>query len=134
MSAVTSVRMARIAGAAAVLCGLLTACGDRKPEPKPPERQFATPEEAAAALVDAAERFDRPALTAMLGPDGEDLVASEDSVADRNRLAEFAAEARQHLRVELDSAQTSAVLSVGASDWPLPIPVVQREGRWFFDA
>jgi hypothetical protein len=134
MIAMTSSRLARILGASAVLCGMVTACGDRQPESKPPERQFATPEEAAAALVDAAERFDRPALVAMLGPDGEALVSSEDSVTDHNRAVAFAAQAREHLRIELDSTKRSAVLSVGATDWPAPVPLVQRDGRWYFDA
>jgi len=127
-------RAARLLGAVAALGGALSACGDRKPEASPPARQFATPEEAAGALVDAAEKFDRSALTAMLGQDGEALVSSEDSVADHNRAVAFASEARQKLRIELDSTKTSAELLVGPSEWPAPIPLVQRNGKWFFDA
>ncbi len=27
-----------------------------------------------------------------------------------------------------------AILSVGAADWPLPIPIVKRKGKWYFDS
>ena len=122
-------------GVAAALCGLLAGCGDRKsPASSMPERTFATPEEAVTALVAAAERFDVPELKAILGPEGEPLVAAADSVADRNQAIAFAAEARVHQRLEFDSTRTSAVLNVGAEDWPMPIPIVEQGGRWHFDA
>ena len=122
-------------GVAAVLCGLLAGCGERTPAAPPmPERTFATAEEAATALVAAAERFDVPELKAILGPEGEPLVASADTVADRNHAAAFAAEARVQQQLEFDSTRTSAIMSVGAEDWPMPIPIVSRDGRWYFDA
>ncbi|MBP2648411.1 MAG: hypothetical protein H6Q77_2035 [Gemmatimonadetes bacterium] len=122
-------------GMAAAVFSLLAACGERKsPARSVPERTFATPEEAVTAMVAAAERFDVPELKAILGPEGEPLVASADTVADRNHAAAFAAEARVHQRLEFDSTRTSAVLNVGAEDWPSPIPIVERDGRWYFDA
>ena len=122
-------------GLAIALCGLVVGCGDRKgPAPSVPERTFATPEEAAEALVAAAERFDVPELKAILGPDGEPLVATADTILDRNNATAFAAEARIQQRLAFDSARTSAILSVGAEDWPMPIPIVERNGAWFFDA
>jgi hypothetical protein len=119
-------------GAAAALCGLLAGCGG--PKSRLPERTFATPEEAVTALVAAAERFDVPELKAILGPEGEPLVASADTVADRNHAAAFAAEARVQQRLEFDSTKTSAVLNVGAEDWPMPVPIVEQGGKWHFDA
>jgi hypothetical protein len=121
-----------IVPAVAVL-GLLAGCG-RDKAGAVPERQFASAEEAAAALVAATETFDVPSLTAILGADGEAIVSSEDKVLDRNNAFAFAQEARTRLQVEYDSARTTAVLSVGDGDWPLPIPIVQRDGRWYFDA
>ncbi|HRZ10086.1 MAG TPA: DUF2950 family protein, partial [Gemmatimonadales bacterium] len=120
---------------AAALCGLLAGCGTREdPAASMPERTFATAEEAATALVAAAERFDVPELKAILGSAGEPLVASADTVADRNHATAFAAEARVQQRLEFDSSGTSAVLSVGAENWPMPIPIVAQDGRWYFDA
>ncbi|HXV75859.1 MAG TPA: DUF2950 domain-containing protein [Candidatus Polarisedimenticolaceae bacterium] len=102
-----------------------------------PSRQerFATPEQAAEALVSAAERFDVSALANILGPEGIDLVVTEDRVQDRNQAQAFAAEARTQMRVERDpESSTLAVLSVGPDDWPLPIPLVEEGGGWRFDS
>lgn len=126
--------MTRVVHGAVVMAmlGLTAACG--KDRPAMPDRRFATPEEAAAALVAAAADFNVPELKAILGPEGEPLVASADTVADRNHATAFAAEARVQQHLEYDSAKTSAVLSVGESDWPMPIPIVQSGGKWYFDA
>jgi hypothetical protein len=126
-----TMRSAGRLGLAVVLFGLATGCGERT---KMPDRQFASPEEATAALVAAAEQFNVPELKAILGPDGEVLVSSADTVADRNHAAAFAAEARVHQRFDYDSTKTSAVLNVGAEDWPMPIPIVEKDGKWYFDA
>ncbi len=120
----------RFAGAA-LLCGLVAGCGDR---PKVPDRQFASPEEAAAAVVAAAETFNVPELKAILGKEGEVLVASKDRVADSTHAAAFAAQAREHLRLEYDSTRTSVIVNVGAEDWPMPIPIVEANGKWYFDS
>jgi len=71
----------------------------------------------------------------MLGPDGKDLVSSKDPVQDKNRLLEFAKQAREKLSVSKDpSDKNSRILSVGKQDWPMPIPIVKREGKWYFDS
>jgi len=98
------------------------------------QKAFKTPEAAAEALIAAAESFDVPALTGILGPDGVDLVVSEDAVSDRNIAVGFAAEARTKMLVTRDPENKKvAVLSVGAEDWPLPIPIVKTSGKWRFD-
>src|SRR5580658_1007491 len=53
------------------------------------QKSFATPKEASDALIEATKTFDVPALTQLLGPAGEDLVASEDPVRDKNIAAAF---------------------------------------------
>jgi hypothetical protein len=133
MSAV-SMRIASRLGVGLALCGLLAGCRDRKREAALPERQFESAEAAAAALVAASERFDVPELIAILGADGEALVSSEDTVLDRNNTVAFAAEARVQQRLEYDAGRKSAVLLVGAGDWPMPIPIVEQRGKWYFDA
>jgi hypothetical protein len=99
------------------------------------QKTFSTPEKAAKALVSAAERFDVPALKEILGPDGEDLVVTEDSVLDKKQSAAFAAEAREKTRVVRDPENPKlALLSIGADDWPVPIPIVEEGGKWRFDS
>jgi Protein of unknown function (DUF2950) len=100
-----------------------------------PQKTFNTPEEACEALILASERFDVPALKEILGPDGLDLVVTEDPVQDKNQSAAFAAEARVKTRIDRDPKNPAvAVLSVGAEEWPVPIPVVEEGGKWRFDS
>jgi len=75
-----------------------------------------------------------PALREILGSEGEDIIASEDTVLDRMNAAAWAQEARTHLRLERDSTGTVVTLNVGAEDWPLPIPLVADGDQWRFDA
>jgi hypothetical protein len=95
---------------------------------------FATPTQAAEALIRAAEAFDRPALMKILGPDGEDLISSEDPVGDKNRATAFAAKAREKNMVRVDPDNFKrAKLFIGDQDWPVPIPIVEKKGKWSFD-
>ena len=121
-------------GAGLVLCALVVGCGERGHQAVLPERLFASAEEAAAALVGASEKYDVAEMRAILGAEGEALVTSEDTILDRNNAVAFAAEARVQQRLEYDESRKSAVLSVGAGDWPLPIPIVEQGGKWYFDA
>ena len=85
-------------------------------------------------MIQATETFDLPALKEILGTDGENLVSSEDPVQDKNIAAAFATKAREKNQITLDPKNSGrAILSVGNDDWPLPIPLVKKEGKWFFD-
>jgi len=97
------------------------------------QRTFATPEAAAWALILAAEQYDVQALTEILGPDGVDLVVTADQVLDRNLAAAFAAAARQQTRVVRDPGKKLATLTIGLEDWPVAIPIVEKNGKWRFD-
>ena len=102
---------------------------------KPAQASFATPDEAAKALIKAAEEFDLPALMEVLGPDGQDLVSSGDPVQDKNYILAFAARAKEKNSVALDPSNPNrAILSVGDEDWPLPVPMVKKAGKWRFDS
>jgi hypothetical protein len=95
---------------------------------------FDTPQQAANALVDAAEKFDVVALAQIFGPDGEDVAFSGEFAQDRKHAADFAAEAREKKSVSVDpKSGNRAFLLVGNEDWPFPVPLVKRDGKWFFD-
>ena len=97
-------------------------------------KTFATPKEAADAFIQAAGTFDVPALDQILGPGDEDLIASEDPVRDKNLAVAFAAKAHEKNSVVTDPKNPDrATLVVGNDDWPLPIPIVKRNGMWLFD-
>jgi Protein of unknown function (DUF2950) len=102
--------------------------------PQPGQKEFDTPKQAADALIQVATNFDVAAAKEILGPDGEDIVASEDPVQDKNRAAEFANKANEKTSVEVDKKNPNhAILLVGKDDFPLPIPIVKQKGKWFFD-
>ena len=101
---------------------------------QPAQKEFDTPQQAVDNLVQAAEAFDAPALKEILGPDSQDLVTSEDPVMDKNRALAFAAKAKEKNSVEIDKKDPKrAILLVGNDDFPLPIPIVKRKGKWSFD-
>ena len=103
-------------------------------EPAPHHRTFASAQAAADALVAAASQYDVPELMHILGPDGHDLVVSQDPVLDKNLAAEFAKQAKEKLAVVPDKANPKkATVVVGPDDWPLPISLVEKEGKWMFD-
>lgn len=96
---------------------------------------FATAQLAADAIISAAERFDVPALNLILGHGGEDLILTGEPVKDRETFTAFAAQARTKTTLTVDpKAPNRAILVVGKEDWPMPIPLVQKGGKWQFDA
>jgi len=98
-------------------------------------RSFDTPQQAANALVDAAEKFDESGLTQIFGPDGDDIVFSGEYALDRQHAANFASEAREKMSVSVDpKGATRAFVLVGNENWPFPVPIVKRGEKWFFDA
>jgi hypothetical protein len=99
------------------------------------QRTFSTPRAAADALADAATRFDVPELLEVLGPEGTDFVVTGDPVLDKNQATDFAKEAKEKLAVAVDKANPKrAIVTVGNEDWPLPIPLVEKDGKWSFDS
>src|SRR3954468_13815055 len=127
----SSLRIALSASTILVLCSLRPALG----APAQPEQKgFDTPQLAADALVQAAETFDVAALNSILGPGGKDLTASEDPVQDKNRAVAFAAKAREKNSAVVEPKNPDfAIFYVGNEEWPLPIPIVKRNGKWYFD-
>src|SRR5437867_6030172 len=102
--------------------------------PQPGQKEFDTPKQAADALIQVAETFDVAAAKEILGPDGEDIISSEDPVMDKNRATAFANKAKEKMSVEIEKKnRNQAILIVGNDNFPLPIPIVKQKGKWFFD-
>jgi hypothetical protein len=96
---------------------------------------FDTPQQAAKALIEAANKFDVVKLTEIFGPDGDNIVFSGEFAQDRLHAANFAAEAQEKESVSLDpKTGTRAFLLVGNEDWPFPVPLVKTGTKWSFDA
>ncbi len=92
---------------------------------------YASPDEALQALVAAAKDKDRSALAKLFGPDYDQLL-SGDEVEDNKDLAEFASAVQEsaQLRKVNDNKYT---ITVGRDNWPTPVPLVQKDGKWLFD-
>jgi Protein of unknown function (DUF2950) len=102
--------------------------------PQPASKQFNTPKEAADALIQAAGSFDVAALKEILGPGSDDVINSEDAVADKNQAMAFVAKAKEKTDVGTDPKNANhAVLTVGNDQFPLPIPIAKNGGKWSFD-
>ena len=67
----------------------------KAPAAKPAKRAFDTPDQAAEALVKAAESYDVAALLAILGSDGRDLIVTGEPARDKETATAFAAQARR---------------------------------------
>jgi hypothetical protein len=100
-----------------------------------PPRKFETPQQGADALVKAAGDFNISSLIQIFGPAGSDVVFSGEFGQDRQNAAEFAAQAREKMRVSVDPKNANrAFLLVGKEDWPFPVPLVKSGAKWSFDA
>src|SRR5580698_3918968 len=86
---------------AATLLSALAVISDAAPAPTP-QKGFPTPQDAATALLKAAELYNVAALLEIFGPGSEDLVVSKDPIADRNRAADFVEAAHQKQSVTTD--------------------------------
>jgi hypothetical protein len=99
------------------------------------QKTFDTAQAAADALVKAAESFDVPSLIQVLGPNSRDLVVSGDPVVDKSRATDFARLAREKEQINVNPQDPNhAELVVGEAEWPLPIPLLKRNGKWLYDA
>lgn len=96
------------------------------------QQAFKTPDEAASALAGAAQAGDPKAIVTVLGADGVDIVSSGDPVADAATREKFVAayNAKHQITMEGDN---KAIVVIGQDDFPLPIPLVRKDGEWRFD-
>lgn len=106
------------------------------PAQQPAERTFPTPQEAAQALVDAADHNDTAALLKLFGPQGTDIVESGDPAEDKASRAAFARRAHERMDVQTDSTSSSRATVVAGNDhWPFPVPLRKdKDGKWYFDS
>jgi hypothetical protein len=98
-------------------------------------RTFATPEQAAEALIAATEKYDLAALDEIFGLEGKDIVRTGEPARDRELSEDFARQAHEKMSVAKDPKNPlRAILTVGNGVWPFPVPIVKRSGRWSFDS
>src|SRR5689334_19401620 len=94
---------------------------------------YATPAEAEAALLAAAQSGDRNSLLAIFGPDGQEVLLTGDAARDAGNLRAFVeAYTQMHRWQKLKAG--GQILYVGANNLAFPVPLGQDpSGRWYFD-
>jgi hypothetical protein len=97
----------------------------------PAQKTFATPEDAASALVQAVKARDRTAMLAVLG-NANEWMSSGDTVADRATADRFIAAYDAKHAIVQDGGK--ATLTLGDDAFPFAFPLVKSGDRWHFDA
>ena len=97
-----------------------------------PQRSFASAEEAVSALVAAMRNNQEADLRAILGPEADRVLDSGDQYADRELHQRFVALYDEKHAID-QKGPGRAELDVGPNYWPMPIPLVENDGRWTFD-
>jgi hypothetical protein len=99
---------------------------------QPGRRTFASAEEAGNALFAATQSDNDRAMMNILGPAGAEIISSGDPEADMEARAGFIVKYQEMHRF-VTEPNGKVTLVVGAENWPLPIPLVNNHGSWYFD-
>jgi hypothetical protein len=95
-------------------------------------RTFPTAEAASAALQRAVAKNDERTVEAILGI-GTEVTAAAAGPQDKLERALFTRKYREMHRLVVEP-EGFTVLYIGAENWPFPVPLVQKNGRWSFDS
>jgi hypothetical protein len=100
----------------------------QKSEPK----TFSSPGAATNALFQAVKNDDEQAVGAILGA-GKEVTSSSDEIEDKLEHERFSQKYQEmHRLVREPDGRT--FLYIGAENWPFPIPLVSKNGAWYFDS
>ncbi len=126
----------RIAVAVAIgLAGLVAPALRAASPASSAQKVYDSPEKAVEAAVEAAAADDVPALLAIFGPEGKDLITSGDAVQDQKGRAEFVRLAREKTDIVKDPSDPHRVwVSVGPDAWPYAVPIDQKNGKWAWNS
>ncbi len=95
-------------------------------------RTFSSPGAATDALFQAAHNKDEQAMEAILGA-GKEVTTSSDEEEDKLERERFCQKYQEMHRLVQES-DGSTVLYIGAENWPFPVPLVSKNGEWYFDS
>jgi hypothetical protein len=95
-------------------------------------KTFASPEQAANALFEAAQKENERALEAILGA-GKEVTSSSDEEEDKLEREQFCKKYGEMHRF-VREPDGSTVLYIGAENWPFPVPLASKNDQWYFDS
>src|SRR5580704_9115410 len=96
---------------------------------QPGQQTFASIADAGHALFMAMQAPDDRSLLGILGPAGNDIVSSGDPIEDLDARTNFTTKYEEMHRFVAEPNGTVTMV-VGAENWPLPIPLVNKNGAW----
>jgi len=96
------------------------------------QRTFPSAEEATSSFYAAAKNDNERALLEIVGPAGKEVILSGDSEEDLESRVGFVVKYEEMHRIAKEPDGTMT-LYVGAENWPLPLPLVNKNGAWYFD-
>jgi hypothetical protein len=95
---------------------------------------FKSPEEARDVLQNALENKVAGSITVIFGPGAADILTSGDTVLDERNKQRFLEAMKKKTVLFHDEMNPGVVhLEIGEDEWPFPIPLVEKNGKWSFD-
>jgi hypothetical protein len=95
------------------------------------QKYFPSPEDALKGLVEAVKAKDKAALDQIFGPSSKDLL-SGDAVQDATEFEGFTKHVAEKTNLVKEN-DSKVIIYLGNENWPYPIPLVKKNGQWFFD-
>ncbi len=99
----------------------------------PTQANFATPDDAAKALLQAFKTHDRQLMERLFGREALEAVASGDQVSDRNDREVITVAMEQSWRWAPVGGNRQELI-IGDEQWPFPVPLAKSGDRWRFDS
>ncbi|QFR34458.1 DUF2950 domain-containing protein [Ancylobacter sp. TS-1] len=96
------------------------------------QEAFASPEAAAAALVEGVRAADEARLDALFGPGAREVLGTGDPQTDSRRREMFLSLADGRMDFA-DGMDGDKLLVLGKVGWRFPVPLRPKDGKWSFD-
>jgi hypothetical protein len=96
------------------------------------QSSFSSPDKAVHGLASAVKSNNIKALKSILGPGSDNLISSGDPVTDQVGRDRFIELYNEKNRLEAKGSGRM-VLTLGKDNYPFPLPLVRKGGKWKFD-
>lgn len=92
---------------------------------------YSSADDALQALLTAAKAKDRAELAKVFGPEYDKFLTGDD-VEDNKDLEAFVSASSESAQLQkVDDSKF--IVTIGHDNWPMPIPIIQKDGKWLFD-
>ena len=125
-------RAAKFAAAVLVALSLAGSLTPAAFAQQPGQQTFASLKDAAHALFVTMGSQDEQSPLRVLGPAAQVVLSSGDPAEDSDARVGFVVKYQEMHRFVKEPDGT-VTLVVGAENWPFPIPLVNNQGKWYFD-